>query len=123
MPTGEGNNLRRLRRPESDGGAPGRRWKTNWPAELSSAQGSTRCVVLDISSWGAQLRLEAPAAPAEQVWLAIDNIGTIAAEIVWRSETTLGVQFLEQQAWIRRLYAQRLDPTTWSPVAGTQQRS
>ena len=117
------DNIRRLRRPESDGSAPGRRWKTNWPAELSSSQGSTRCVVLDISSWGAQLRLEAPAPAAEQVWLAIDNIGTIAAEIVWRNETMLGVQFLEQQAWIRRLYAQRLDPATWSPLAGMQHRS
>ncbi len=116
-------NIRRLRRPESDQGAPGRRWKTNWPAELSSPQARIRCMVLDISSWGARLSLEVPAGLPDQVWLTIDSVGTIAAQIVWRRDDSMGLQFLEQQPWIRRLHAQRLDPTTWSPAASAPPRS
>ena len=104
------------------GSAPGRRWKTDWPAELSAAQGKFRCRVLDISSWGAQLKLETPASLPERVWLCIDDIGTIAAEVVWRRDTAVGLQFLEQQEWIRRLHAQRLDPATWAPATGSGQR-
>lgn len=115
-------NIRRLRRPDSDGSAPGRRWKTDWPAELSTPQGRQRCTVLDISSWGARLRLDTEAALPERVWLVIDSVGAIAAELVWRRHDTLGLQFLEQQAWIRRLYARRLDPLGWPSAGGKEPR-
>ena len=112
-------NVRPLRRPEH--AAPGRRWKTNWPGELSSANYRIPCIVLDISSWGAQVRVEQPVPQDQRVWLVLEAFGTIAAEIVWRRENALGLQFLEQQAAIRRLYSERLDPATWSPpVAGQQ---
>jgi hypothetical protein len=115
------DNIRRLRRPETDDGAPGRRWKTNWPAELVSPAGRIGCIVLDISSWGAQLRFDG-AIPAAQgrVWLNIECVGTIGADIVWRRDNAMGLQFLEQQTWIRRLHAHRLDPGTWHPAAGYQ---
>ena len=116
-------NIRRLRRPENDGSAPGRRWKTEWPAELSSPEGRVRCTVLDISSWGARLSLDAAATVPDRVWLVIDSIGTVAGEIVWRRDNTIGLQFVEQQAWIRRLHARRLDPRTWPAAAGDQPRS
>jgi hypothetical protein len=115
-------NIRWLRRPENDGSAPGRRWKTDWPAELSSPQGRQSCIVLDISSWGARLRLEAAAEVPERVSLVIDGIGAIPAEIVWRRVDGLGLQFLEQQAWIRRLYTRRLDPLAWPSAGGSQPR-
>lgn len=115
------DRVRRLRRPENDGSAPGRRWKTDWPAELSTPQGRTFCTVLDISSWGARLCLgAADGALPERVWLVIDSVGTIAAEIVWRRDGMIGLQFLEQQGWIRRLHARRLDPRTWASAAGDQ---
>lgn len=107
-------NIRRLRRPESDNGAPGRRWKTNWPAELSTPTGRARCTVLDISSWGARIGVEAAAGLPDRLFLVIDNIGSIAAEIVWRQADSIGLQFAEQQAWIRRLHAQQLDPASWA---------
>ncbi|HXY98987.1 MAG TPA: PilZ domain-containing protein [Stellaceae bacterium] len=113
-------NIRRLRRPESDDSAPGRRWKTDWPAELGTPQGRQNCVVLDISSWGARLRLDAAAAVPEHVWLVLDSVGAIAANLIWRRDDMLGLQFLEQQAWIRRLYARRLDPLAWPPAGGSQ---
>jgi PilZ domain-containing protein len=111
------DNIRRLRRPENTLAAPGRRWKTNWPAELSLASGRLPCVVVDISSWGAQLRLATQPAEHERVWLTLENIGTVPATVVWQREGCVGVQFQEQQAWIRRLHAQPLDPVTRSPAA------
>jgi hypothetical protein len=112
------DNVRRLRRPESDQAAPGRRWKTNWPAELAVPQGRIACTVFDISSWGARLGVETKARLPDQVSLIIDNIGTIAAKVVWQQADSLGLQFTEQQPWIRRLHAQHLDPTTWPSTAG-----
>jgi len=114
------DNIRRLRRPEVEQAAPGRRWKTNWPAELVQTGGRIACIVTNISSWGAQVRIDTLPAEQERVWLNLETVGTIAAEIVWRREDRVGLQFLKQQEWIRRLHAQRLDPATWSPPAGTQ---
>jgi hypothetical protein len=111
------DNIRRLRRPETEQAAPGRRWRTNWPAELVLADGRLPCIVVDISSWGAQLRMETLPAQHERVWLNLETVGTIGAEVVWRREGNVGLQFVEQQAWIRRLHAQRLDPATWPPTA------
>jgi hypothetical protein len=113
-------NIRRLRRPEAGDATPGRRWKTNWPAELACSAGRIACTVLDISSWGAQLRIDGPANVQGRVWLNVECVGTIGADIVWQRDNTIGVQFLEQQGWIRRLHAQRLDPVTWQPAAGYQ---
>lgn len=108
------DNIRRLRRPDKDDAAPGRRWKTNWPAEIRLSTERVGCVVLDISSWGAQLQLDVPLEEEIHLSLVIENIGSIAARVMWRRERMIGVQFVEQQAWIRRLHAQRLDPATWS---------
>jgi PilZ domain-containing protein len=112
------DNIRRLRRPESNHAAPGRRWKTNWPAEITSPAGRIPCTVLDISSWGAQLQLDRLPEERDRVWLVVDGIGTIAAQVVWQRDNIIGVQFVEQQGWIRRLHAQRLDPATW-PAANS----
>lgn len=116
-------NIRRLRRPESDGSAPGKRWKTDWPAELSTPEGRRSCIVLDISSWGARLRIDSGTEVPDRVWLLIDSVDAIAAELIWRRDDTLGLQFLEQQAWIRRLYARRLDPLAWPSAGGNQPHS
>jgi hypothetical protein len=73
-------NIRPLRRPENVLAAPGRRWKTNMPGELASPAGRLCCTVLDISSWGAQLRVDQPL-PEQQrrVFLVLEAFGTIAA--------------------------------------------
>jgi hypothetical protein len=117
------DNIRRLRRPESVLAAPGRRWKTNWPAELVLSSGRLPCIVVDISSWGAQLRVTAQLAERERVWLNLETIGTVAAAVIWQRDGSVGVQFLEQQSWIRRLHAQRLDPATWPPAASDRPAS
>jgi len=111
-------NIRPLRRPENVLAAPGHRWKTNLAGELASPAGRVPCTVLDISSWGAQLRVDQPM-PEQQrrISLVLEAFGTIAAEIVWQRENVFGVQFLQQQAAIRRLHIERLDPATWASAA------
>jgi hypothetical protein len=117
-----GDNVRRLRRPESAHASPGRRWKTKWPGEIDSSGGRVPCTVTDISSWGAQVSLEAVPGAEERVTINLDCIGAIPARVVWRRANVLGVQFLEQQSWIRRLHARRLDPGTWQVPAGEGRR-
>jgi hypothetical protein len=117
------DNVRRLRRPESELAAPGRRWKTNWPAELVIASDRLPCIVVDISSWGAQLHITTMPARRERVWLNLETVGTVAAVVAWQRDRTIGLQFLEQQSWIRRLYAQRLDPAAWPPAASDRPTS
>jgi hypothetical protein len=103
-------NVRPLRRPGGDEASPNRRWKTQWPGELVSAAGRADCTVLDISSCGAQLALDQPPQAGESVSLLLETIGTIAAEVMWRREDRVGLQFSEQQAWLRRLNSQYAEP-------------
>ena len=112
------DTVRRLRRPEGEEAALGRRWKTNWPAELVSSAGRISCTILDISSGGARVHLNGAVAASGRIWLNIECVGTIGADIVWRRDDTVGLQFLEQQAWIRALHTYRLDPWSWLPGAG-----
>ena len=116
------DNIRRLRRPEGALSSPGRRWKANWPAELKFHDNRVPCTVLDISSWGAQMEVDATPDEQSRVWLVIDTVGPIAAAVVWRRDQRIGVQFDEQQLWIRRLHLLRLDPDTWQHSPQPQPR-
>lgn len=84
-----------------------RRWKTNWPAELEIKDRRTACMVRDISSLGARLWLEQPPAEDEAVLLNIDDIGPIAASVMWRRDNEIGVHFSEEQHWVLRLRLER----------------
>ena len=115
------SNVRPLRRPDTDLGAPGKRWKTDWPAQVSWPNGSCICTVLDVSSWGAKVRAES-VPQGELVSLRIDGIGVIPATVVWRSDGIVGVQFRVQQGWVRRLSMQLFDAATPARQSGTPQQ-
>jgi PilZ domain len=115
------SNVRRLRRPDTEAGAPGRRWKTDWPAQLTWATGTCDCTVLDVSSWGAKLRADS-VPRGELVSLRIDGIGVIPATVVWRSDGVAGVQFRVQQGWVRRLSLQLFDEAATARQSGTPQQ-
>jgi len=102
------NNVRVLRRPDNDLASPNKRWKTDWPAELTWASGGCACTVLDVSSWGAKVRAER-VPQGEPVSLRIDGVGVIPATVVWWNDGVLGVQFRVQQGWVRRLSMQLQD--------------
>jgi PilZ domain-containing protein len=115
------SNVRPLRRPDPDMGAPGRRWKTDWPAQLTWAAGSCVCTLLDVSSWGAKLRAD-DVPRGELVSLRIDGIGVIPATVVWRSDGIAGVQFRVQQGWVRRLSMQLFDDVQPARQSGMPQQ-
>jgi hypothetical protein len=121
MTSASGSNVRPLRRPDTDMGAPGRRWKTDWPAHITWANGSCICTVLDVSSWGAKLRAES-VPQGELVSLRIDGIGVIPATVVWRSDGIAGVQFRVQQGWVRHLSMQLFNATPPACQSGTPQQ-
>jgi PilZ domain len=115
------SNVRPLRRPDTDVGAPSRRWRTDWPALLTWDGGSCVCTVLDVSSWGAKLRAES-VPRGELVSLRIDGIGVIPATVVWRSDGIAGVRFRVQQGWVRRLSMQLFDAVPSARQSGTQRQ-
>jgi hypothetical protein len=117
------DNIRRLRRPEGALSSPGRRWKANWPAELKVDDRCVPCTVLDISSWGAQMEMDVAPEENSRVSLVIDTVGAITGAVVWRRDRRIGMQFDEQQLWIRRLHMLRLDPDTWQSSPRPQPRS
>jgi len=114
------SNIRPLRRPDAEEGAPNRRWKTDWPAQLTWAAGSCVCTVLDVSSWGAKLRAES-VPRGELVSLRIDGIGVIPATVVWRSDGIAGVRFRVQQGWVRRISMQLFDAAPTRQAGAPQQ--
>jgi hypothetical protein len=112
------NNIRQLRRPETAGGAPaGRRLRTDWPAELTSPDGRIVCTVLDVSSRGARLSLREGPPEGVRVWLVVETIGSIAAQVIWRRDNQIGIQFTELQSWIGRLQAQQVGADCLPPHA------
>jgi hypothetical protein len=58
------------------------------------------CTVLDISSAGACLRLEAPAPRTATLRLIIGNVPPIVATPAWRKSALLGVHFPCEQQWV-----------------------
>jgi PilZ domain len=107
------DNIRWLRRPGGKHGAPGRRLKANWQAEIRAGGRRIACTVIDISTSGARLRVEAPTGEPDRLWLLIDNMAPIPAELAWRKGSHVGLYFRQEQPWVKRLEAQRFDPTAW----------
>jgi PilZ domain len=118
------NNVRQLRRPDNDLASSNKRWKTDWPAELTWTTGGCVCTVLDVSSWGAKVRAE-QVPQGQSVSLRIDGVGVVPATVVWRNDGVAGVQFRVQQGWVRRLSMQLLHdaPSLLARQTGTPQHS
>ena len=106
------DNIRWLRRPSGKHG-PGRRLRADWTAEIRTGGRRIGCNVIDISTLGARLKVDAPPGDATRLWLLIDNIAPIPAELAWRKGNHLGVLFRQEQSWVLRLQAERFDPAAW----------
>ena len=106
-------NVRTLRRPA--GGAPsaGRRFRANWPAEVRGAGIRVSCIVVDISSVGACLRLDHAPPRSGTLHLVIGSVPPIAAIAAWRKNALFGVRFLREQSWVLDSCSNRFDPTAW----------
>ena len=105
-------NVRKLRRSETSS-SNGRRLRANWPAELRTNGEKTHCMVMDVSSDGANLIVESPLSGDAPLWLIVENVGPIAAQIAWRDKGRVGLCFLEEQEWVLQVSKQRFDPAAW----------
>jgi hypothetical protein len=78
-----------------------RRWRERrsglWAAQLENAQGGRRnCLVLDVSSGGAKLRVEQPASLGDIVTLIGERFGTRRGRVVWAANHRVGITFLDK---------------------------
>jgi hypothetical protein len=105
-------NVRKLRR-SGTGPSTGRRLRANWPAELRNNGTTTNCIVVDVSSDGANLLVESPPSGDAPLWLIVENVGPIAAVLAWQEEGRIGLHFLEEQEWVFQVCKQRFDPAAW----------
>ena len=107
------NNIRRLRRPGGKPSSAGQRLRANWPAELRCDGKRIECVVVDISSNGAHLRVEDRIDDARDVRLLIANLPPIAGTVAWQRGNDVGVQFATDQQSILDARQRSFDPTAW----------
>jgi len=106
------SNVRKLRR-SGTSSSNGRRLRANWPAELRTNGEKTQCMVMDVSSDGANLLVESPLNGDVPLWLIVENVGPIAAQVAWQERNRVGLCFLEEQDWVLQVSTQRFDPTAW----------
>jgi hypothetical protein len=107
------DNIRTLRRPDGAGPSPTRRLCANWPAEIRAGGVRIACTVLDVSSAGAHLRVDCVPPPSERIWLLVENVGPVAAQIAWQKRDRMGICFMKEQEWVSRLCKTRFDPSAW----------
>lgn len=112
MSTQTESNVRKLRR-SGTSSSTGRRLRANWPAELRTNGEKMPCLVMDVSSDGANLIVESPLSGNAPLWLIVENVGPIAAQVAWRERSRVGLCFLEEQDWVLQVSKQRFDPAAW----------
>jgi len=112
MTASDAPNIRHLRRPTHNA-AVSRRLKVDWAAELKIDATRIPCTVLDISSAGAQLRIDEAPPAGRKLWLMLPNAAPIPAALAWREEGRVGVRFLREQNWLNRQEARRFDAASW----------
>jgi len=83
-----------------------------WNARLDTASGAFACNVLNISKGGAMLYLAAPVAPKQIVALAVERLGTLGAEVVWRihDKNKVGLRFTEEPEKVVGILGDMLPP-------------
>jgi len=105
--------IRRLRRPVGAAPLSGRRLRANWPGEVRIAGAKIACTVLDVSSGGASLKIEAAPEAGAELWLVVENVGPVAAALAWSENGRVGIRFSEEQDWVLTLCNQRFNPAAW----------
>jgi hypothetical protein len=107
------DNVRKLRSPAVKLTSPGRRFRANWPAQLRVDAARIPCQIIDISVRGAKLDADWLPMGIGRVWLVVDFLEPIAAELAWRRRGLLGLRFLKDHPDISWLQNRRFDPAAW----------
>jgi len=92
-----------------------RRWATRWAAQLQTSDGRIACTVEDISGRGAKLKIGAQAIADETVGLAIGDLGSVEARLVWRRRDRAGIEFKSSQPWALDLVTKPAKDNYWPP--------
>jgi hypothetical protein len=70
-----------------------------WPARLETTSGRRfDCILFDISSGGAKLRLDEPVATGDVMTLISDRFGRRGARVAWTAPRRAGLTFLSEAA-------------------------
>lgn len=85
-----------------------RRKHERHPAHLGgclrlSDQALRYCDILDVSANGAQIRTAKPLGQTTWVTLGIDRVGKIHAQVVWRKDNLVGLQFAADPRYMTRM--------------------
>jgi hypothetical protein len=76
------------------------RRKVRWQAAVIAVDGSWqhKCTIIDVSTSGAQVSLNAAIALPREFFLAFTKSGRVSrlCELVWRADTKLGVRFAHE---------------------------
>ncbi|HZT89030.1 MAG TPA: PilZ domain-containing protein [Stellaceae bacterium] len=107
------NNVRHLRRPAGLSGAGDRRLSVSLPGELRVGRTRVLCTILDISNFGASVRIRNVLPDVTRTWLIIATMAPIQSEIAWRKRDRIGLRFVAEQQWVPQLVRDRFDPTAW----------
>ena len=93
-------NIRKLRR-SGTGPSTGRRLRANWPAELRTNGEKADCTVMDVSKDGANLLVESPLTGDAPLWLIVENVGPIAAQLALPGGAAMGItmRFPSRPCW------------------------
>ncbi len=92
-----------------------RRKHERHPARLGgclrlSDQALRYCDILDVSANGAQIRTAKPLGQATWVTLDIEHLGKIHAQVVWRKDKLVGLQFAADPRYMTRMLRGVLPP-------------
>lgn len=77
-----------------------------WAAKLHIKTQTINCVVLNISSDGAKIRLESIPDEISPATLHVDRIGDLPGEVVWQEGAMIGISFRDSPSVV----AQRIKP-------------
>jgi len=97
--------------PENKGGKNRRKFErvtVLWSGTLVCGSHSIDCLIVNVSSGGALVRIETPDRCGKKVVLRSPRFGELAGEVTWRQGKELGIEFQEAPEAVAKLISKAL---------------
>ncbi len=104
-------------KPDDKGGADRRKLERTavlWSGSLVCESQDIDCVIVNVSSGGALVRVENPAACKKSVVLRCPRFGELSGEITWRQDKELGIEFQDSE----QVVAKKMEKALHEPSQG-----
>lgn len=75
-----------------------------WAGQLNAGARGAQCRVLNISPYGAKVRMLEPLSHATHVSMTIERFGQFPADVIWRDGDYLGIKFHDDPDDIARIF-------------------